>query len=531
MFNYTQAIYTRPCTKDSCLKASHKSSFSYHFPSWLAWKTLEFQHYSSGLASYGSTWSLRVNVDITHRDLGSQFLAAIGNTNTEAIRESITSGLIHSRMLFRGVPLLLYAYDFISREGYTYSHQRTYVPPDPLCNLLRRAGFAVTLDGHAEPRIYGEFVVQHLKGLGVGADDLADYLQFTAIHCATVLPEGGDASASDIIDNNVRDIDTPDAMGRTPLHWACATGSLDFVQALLEVNALPNSRDWAGMRPLHHACEGLAEVDSRTRVAVSETLLAYGADVNAVDEDGQTPLHQARDAETSQHLLDHDACVDALDKFGHTPLFYARDAAQVDVLIKHGAHLDHITNNGDAAIHLCSLLGRGGAVAALARHGANLYATTNRGKTPFHCAILVNSDQTLLALREANERDPRRDYPIYNNLGENYLHIAAYHADARTMAELLLFDLTGHHPDARESYGLTAEDVFRMYDGETCWERPGFSARNERRKVWEALVKKAREQNKDWRIEELDGDDDHFYDDAIEETYPMPGSFDTAWSK
>lgn len=119
--------------------------------------------------------------------------------------------------------------------------------------------------------------------------------------------------------------------------------------------------------------------------------------------------------------------------------------------------------------------------------------------------------------------------------------MAAYCADAKTMAELSLLDLTGHHPDARENSGYTAEEAFDLYEDHELWRWVGLDplARNERRKAWEALVKKAREQNKDWRIEELDSTDDEWTNDSgalsdddeldgpEEGTYPMPGSFDT----
>lgn len=107
MFNYTQAIYTRPCTKDTCLRASHKSSFSYHFPSWLAWKTLEFQYQSYGLTSYGSTWTLRVQANLTEGDLCWRLSAAFTNRDIKSVQELIASEAIHPRMLINGVPLLL----------------------------------------------------------------------------------------------------------------------------------------------------------------------------------------------------------------------------------------------------------------------------------------------------------------------------------------------------------------------------------------------------------------------------------------
>lgn len=249
-------------------------------------------------------------------------------------------------------------------------------------------------------------MVQHRDLMSVDAEDVADYLQFTAIHCAIVFPGPGDIFVPHMLNDNMRDIATLDALGRTPLHWACATGSPDFVRALLNVNALPNSRDRAGMTPLHHACGGLAEVEPSIRLAICQALLVHGADVNAVDNYNDTPLHQAREAETSQLLLDHGARVDALDLFHRTPLFNARDAAQVDVLITNGARLADIDYGGNTAMHACISGGGVEVVQALIRRGADIYATDRWGATPFHEAIDANAEQILLVLREAQARDP-----------------------------------------------------------------------------------------------------------------------------
>ncbi|GIZ49101.1 hypothetical protein CKM354_001214000 [Cercospora kikuchii] len=527
MFDYIPAIYTRPCTKDSCLKASHKSSFSYHFPSWLAWKTLEFQHHCCGLSSYGSTWSLRLNVDAQPNPLWIGFLVAFQFRDVKHVQESIASGAIHPQMVVDGVPLFLcvYTYSYL-----VYSSLESSVS---LCDLVKRAGFAVSLGAHVPRSIYGEFAAHFWEDLGIDMDDLVEYLDFTALHCAIVLPQAGSASAQVIVQNNMRDIETPDALGRTPLHWACATRSLDFVQALLKADALPNPKDRSGMTALHHASGGLVQVELNTRLAILEILLFYGADVNSADRHDKTPLHQARDAETSQLLLAHDARADAFDRFFYTPLFRAHNAAQVEVLVAYGAQVATVSIGGGTAAHeFASYQYDGGLeiLEALARHGANLHAINDCGETPFHRAIIANSSLTLQALRKAQGRDPQRENPIYTLSGGNYLHLAACYADAYTLAELSLLDLSGHHPDGRNSHGDTAEEAFRFYEDyeDWKWAKLDLSARNERRKAWEALVKEAREQNKDRRIEELDSSDDDFDDDSEEVTYPMPGSFDTA---
>jgi uncharacterized protein len=80
-----------------------------------------------------------------------------------------------------------------------------------------------------------------------------------------------------------------DRGGRTPLHYAAAdsNGDKDAVVAqLLAAGQDPNDRDYAGVTPLH----GAAQYNGVETVRV---LLDAGADVNAIDDEGNTPLMYA----------------------------------------------------------------------------------------------------------------------------------------------------------------------------------------------------------------------------------------------
>jgi ankyrin repeat protein len=94
--------------------------------------------------------------------------------------------------------------------------------------------------------------------------------------------------------------------GKTPLHWAAYCCGAEVVKLFVANGADVNAADDGGNRPLHEACtvvfrlsdanpvlRRVAEVTEPRQMAVAVTLLASGANVNAKNARNETPLDWA----------------------------------------------------------------------------------------------------------------------------------------------------------------------------------------------------------------------------------------------
>jgi ankyrin repeat protein len=204
-----------------------------------------------------------------------------------------------------------------------------------------------------------------------------------------------------------------------------------------------NWRDAEGNTALHYLANQLD-------TSQTASLIASGADVNATNNLGQTPLHLAAEkvggwndndstVDGSFQLLIHSkANVNAQDDQGLTPLHMLAQSdmpfrsAATKALLDAGANPNLRDKQGRTPVHLF-LSGKwpwdgvGGCIDILAEAGANLSAKDDQGKAPLHYLAALGNQSPMFFIRGIGDTFilAKADINARDNDGDTPLHIAA----------------------------------------------------------------------------------------------------------
>jgi ankyrin repeat protein len=253
--------------------------------------------------------------------------------------------------------------------------------------------------------VEGEKNVDALIALGADVKATDDKGQ-TALHHAA---RWGNAEVIDRLVTQGADIGHKDKEGRTPLTYAVQSkGTTQNAQKLLDLNANPHAMDNQGRRPLFYAAEAENGV-------TTELLIKKGAQVDAKDNKGLTPLHCCSSSRGekagAKELLKNGAKVDAADKQGQTPAHHAalRDnQVFVELLHQNGANLSAIDDSGATPLHCAVKANSRAAATALLKNGADPDVVDKAGKKPEQYVTGVHKEEfSQLFSTTSRKADPK----------------------------------------------------------------------------------------------------------------------------
>ncbi len=249
------------------------------------------------------------------------------------------------------------------------------------------------------------------------------------------------------------------------LHRAAGSGRLSEVRALLARGADVNARDYRGWTPLHLAAR-------QGHAGMVELLLKHGADPDVQGGAEGPALHSAiffGHPATVRKLIEGGANVNLWDtdprsfNRGKAPLhcvFWmmgsAYRGAMADMLLAAGADPDVPTDAGDTALHQAAARGLTEVVKTLLAYGASVNARNAKGSTCLHEAVWVGCIETVTVLLGHGA-----DINSADQVGDTPLHVAACNGYVE-LCDLLR--QKGADLEAKNDLGQTPLDCLRSPD-------------------------------------------------------------------
>ena len=328
-----------------------------------------------------------------------------------------------------------------------------------------------TLDAEFDDEIPDSTEITRML-IAAGADlEARDYEEYTALLRA--LEHDYEESANMLLDAGAN-IHVRDEYGNTPLLHAADSCSVELVQRLLDagddIHARNYSRSTAlleaaaggNMEVIHLLLERGADLhceDDRMRNALMRAargscqavptidfFLSQGFDVNATSKDRSTALHLAVDVEENgeviRALVAAGANIEAREDEGKTPIHLATAQCydeNLRVLIELGADIEARDNEGLTPLMIAAGSFRK-QMKVLLSAGANVHTRDHRGRTPLMIAAAESSGKHVEILLKAGVHADAVDAEG----NSSFIHAAGGLFGTETMAALIAAGVDPH---------------------------------------------------------------------------------------
>ncbi len=268
--------------------------------------------------------------------------------------------------------------------------------------------------------------------------------------------------------------------GKKPIHKGADSGTADLARFFVAAGS-------------DHTTSALRSAARYNNLYYARGLIDAGADVNAADSDGETPLHAAAlyatmcDTRMLGLLINAGADVNAKTSLGYTPLHHAlrqriraryrvymhdvmvypspgefeilRKLNAARLLIDMGMDVNAKDSAGETPLHIAARGNMDEIAVALILAGADANAKDNSGETPLHAAASENKAEAADALIAAGANIHAKD-----NAGATPLHAAVISRSADMVEILIAAGADIHAADLKGNTPASIVAAGRNYD-------------------------------------------------------------------